>query len=463
VKAEHLTPIGLLMDVGNLIVPNGRQEDNRQTRRDRVEPERFRASSPFRKRLAMANPNKRDPRYAVVLGACLTQFMVIGLLFAYSLFFKTFEEEFGWSRTTLSAAASVAFLVMGVMATPLGHLSDRYGPKPVLAMTGLLHGLGFTLLSQVTEPWHLFLIFGVFIGLGMSTHDVVTLSTVARWFDKRRGMMTGVVKTGTAAGQMAMPLIAAFLIAGWGWRTATLTLGIGAAFFLLAGALLMKVPAAHAATVPTVSTAPAGGLKSIARNRVFWTLCAIQFLFLPALTTVPLHIPVHGMDLGMSAASAAALLSTIAGASVAGRLAIGAFADRIGGKRGFILCFLPLIVSLLALFVVDDKPWMLFAIALFYGFGHGGLFTIVAPTIADYFGTRAVGAIFGAVVFFGTIGGAIGPILAGRIFDTTGSYMPAFMTLAGMAMFGLLLVLSLPRPDQVRARGADVAPSGSQG
>ncbi len=397
-----------------------------------------------------------DPRYAVVAGACLTQFMVIGLLFAYSIFFKTFEDEFGWSRTTLSAAASLAFLVMGLLASYLGHLSDRIGPKPVLAVTGLAHGIGFALISQISEPWHLFVIFGIFIGLGMSTHDVVTLSAVARWFDRRRGIMTGVVKTGTAAGQMLLPLAAAFLIAGIGWRNAALALGLAAAISLLVAALLTKRPPEAKAAIGT--PVAGSGLRSVLSSRVFWTLCAIQFLFLPSLTTVPLHMPVHGMDLGMSTASAATLLSTIAGASVAGRLAIGAFFDRIGGKRGFIVCFLALIAGLLALLAIE-APWLLFAAAIFYGFGHGGLFTIVAPTIAEFFGTHAVGAIFGAIVFFGTIGGAIGPILAGRIFDTTGSYEPAFMTLAVMAALGLALVLSLPRTGQSIDQAPDATKS----
>ncbi|MGI9419760.1 MAG: MFS transporter [Geminicoccaceae bacterium] len=394
----------------------------------------------------MTSDQRRDPRYAVVLGACLTQFMVIGLLFSYSLFFKTFEDEFGWSRTTLSGAASLAFLMMGVLATPLGHLSDRVGPRPVLAATGLACGFGYALISQVAEPWHLFAIFGLFIGLGMSTHDVVTLSSVARWFNRRRGMMTGVVKTGTAAGQMLLPPIAAFLIAAYGWRSAATTLGVSAVFLLLLGAFLMKFPPAADADpdTPAPSNGQANGLGSVLKSRVFWTLCAIQFLFLPSLTTVPLHIPVHGMDLGMSAASAAALLSVTAAASVVGRLTIGTFADRIGGKRGFVLCLIPLIAALLTLLAIET-PWPLFAAVALYGFGHGGLFTIVAPTIAQFFGTRAVGAIFGAIVFFGTIGGAIGPLLAGRMFDVTGSYDPAFMTLAGMAGFGLVLVLSLPR------------------
>ncbi|MGI9523484.1 MAG: MFS transporter [Hyphomicrobiaceae bacterium] len=385
-----------------------------------------------------------DPRLGVVVGACLTQFVVIGLLFSYSLFFKTFEDEFGWSRTTLSAAASIAFVVMGLLASFVGHLGDRFGPGPLLATTGLAFGLGFALISQVSEPWHLYVIFGIFIGLGMSTHDVVTLSAVARCFEKRRGAITGVVKTGTAAGQMVLPLVAALLIAGAGWRSAALILGIGAACILLLGGLLMSGPVSSVAAGSSI-VAPMSGLRSVLKSRVFWTLCAIQFLFLPSLVTVPLHLPVHGMDLGMSAPTAAMLLAAIAGASVVGRLTIGAFADRIGGKRGFVLCFLPLLASLLALLAIDS-PRLLFAAAVVYGIGHGGLFTVVAPTVAEFFGTRAVGAIFGAIVFFGTIGGATGPILAGRVFDVSGSYTHAIAMLAGMAALGLILVLTLPKP-----------------
>jgi len=244
---------------------------------------------------------------------------------------------------------------------------------------------------------------------------------------------------------------AAFLIAWIGWRSAALTLGVGAACILVLGGFLMSTPASFT-TAATDTGTPGIGLRSLLKSRTFWTLCAIQFLFFPALVTVPLHLPVFGMDLGMSTTGAASLLSVIAGASVAGRLSIGAFADRIGGKRGFILCLLPLIVSLLAFSVIDTRG-ALFAAAAGYGFSHGGLFTIVAPTVAEYFGIRSVGAIFGSIVFFGTIGGAIGPILAGRMFDVTGSYDAAFVTLASMAALGLFLVLSLPKTDGKNAFG----------
>jgi len=388
-----------------------------------------------------------DQRYFVVLGACLTQFTVIGILFAYGLFFKVLETEFGWSRTLLSSCTSAAFLAMGLFAIFGGRLADRYGPSRVLAVTGALYGLGYVLLSQLTEPWQLLVLYGVFVGIGLSTHDVVTLSTIARWFEKRRGMMTGVVKVGTAIGQVVVPPLAAFLILSFGWRTALVVLGVSAAIILVAAASLVKRPVL---TETQKAQAASDGVSfaDARRTRPFWTLCAIQFLFFPSLVTIPLHIVVHGMDLGMAATRAALLLSTMGACSVAGRLFVGSCVDWIGGRRAFIVCLVPLTASLVGFLQIETQSALFAAVAL-YGFAHGGLFTVVAPTIAEYFGTRAHGSLFGIVVFFGTIGGAVGPIVAGWIFDMTGSYAIAFGTLATLAGLGLLLVLSLPSPKKV--------------
>lgn len=384
----------------------------------------------------------RDPRYLVVAGACLTQFTIIGLLFSYGLFLKPLEAEFGWSRTLLSAASSLAFFMMGTLAMIGGRLSDRFGPRRVLGVSGVLYGAGFALISQITAPWQLFAIFGTFLAVGLSTHDVVTLSTIARWFQRKRGIMSGVIKVGTATGQIAVPPIAALLIAAFGWRLALILIGVVAAILLLAAALLMRAPPRPAAAQNRPETS--AGFAWARRSPVFWKMCAIQFLFFAALMTVPLHLAVHGMDLGMSQTKAATLLSVIGAASIAGRLSVGALVDRIGGRNAFVLCFIFLLGSLVGLSLIA-APAALFVVVAVYGFGHGGLFTVVSPTVAEYFGMRAHGAIFGTILFFGTIGGSIGPILAGQVFDRTGSYQPAFITLSVAAGLGLLLVLTLPR------------------
>lgn len=388
-----------------------------------------------------------DPRYIVLFGACLTQFTVIGMLFSFGLFLPSFETELGWSRIFLSTCSALAFFVMGVLAMPGGRLNDALGPRIVLACTGTLYGVGFVLMSQVTAQWQLLVIFGTLIGLGLSSHDVVTLSTIARWFPRRRGIMSGVVKVGTAVGQIALPPVAAIMIVAYGWRTALLMLGIAASVLLLVAALSMRRPPA-----PAVGTAGIITGESFAEARqgpgarVFWTLCATQLLFFPALMSVPLHLAVHGMDLGMTQTLAATMLSVIGAASIAGRLIMGALVDRIGGKIAYTICLLVLLISLTAL-ILTTAHVGLFAVVAVYGFSHGALFVVVSPTVAEYFGMRAHGAIFGTVLFFGTLGGSVGPILTGWVFDCFGSYTPAFITLALSTAIALVLVRTLPRPE----------------
>ncbi len=401
--------------------------------------------------------NGTSRRTAVVLGGLLVQFIVIGGMFAYGVFFHALEAEFGWSRTMLSACSSLAFLTMGLLAIVAGRSSDRHGPRVVLMITGLVFGLGYAALSQITQPWHLFVLFGLLVGVGLSSHDVVTLSTVARWFPDRRGQITGIVKAGTAAGQVLVPFTASVLILWIGWRDAFLVMGLVATVMLQFAAWPMKAPppmlvtasdAAAAIAPASSSVGPGMSFAQIRRTRQFWTFCAIQFVFFPALMTLPVHIVVHGVDLGLSTAAATGVLSTLGGTSVIGRLAIGMMVDRVGGRNGLLICFVLLLGSLAVLMSAGTLV-SLYLFAVIYGTAHGGFFTVVSPALAEFFGMSSHGTAFGVVLFFGTLGGALGPLLAGRVFDVTGSYDPAFITLTVLASIGLLLTLSL-RPIAVR-------------
>ena len=382
-----------------------------------------------------------DNRYLIVLGACTIQFIVIGLLISFGVFFSAFEAEFGWSRALISSFMALAMFMMGVFAIFGGQLSDRFDPRIVLSVTGLMFGFGYAMMSQVTEVWQMFVLFGLFISAGMATHDVVTLSVIARWFERRRGMMTGVVKTGTAFGQFILPPFCAILIATFGWKDAVIMLGIAAGVLLLIAASRVK-PAPKPSGSVAASDVPTLTFAEARRTRQFWTICAIQFLFFPTLTSVPLHLAVHGADLGMTPVNAAFLVSTMGIVSAAGRLLVGRYSDKIGGRNAYRLCLLPLILSLILLIFVRDHT-ILFVVVALYGFAHGGLFTVVAPTIAESFGTGSLGSIFGPVVFCGTVGGAISPILLGRVYDLNGSYVLGFATLGCLATVALLLTFTL--------------------
>jgi MFS family permease len=126
---------------------------------------------------------------------------------------------------------------------------------------------------------------------------------------------------------------------------------------------------------------------------------------------------------------------------------MGVANDGIGGKRSLIICFIILIGSL-GWLQVADSAWTLFIFAVIYGFAHGGLFTVMSPTVAELFGTGSHGLLFGMVLFSGTIGGSVGPLMTGYIFDLTGSYRAAFIVLTALAIMGLVLIILLRPPNR---------------
>jgi MFS family permease len=133
-----------------------------------------------------------------------------------------------------------------------------------------------------------------------------------------------------------------------------------------------------------------------------------------------------------------------------GRIVIGTANDKIGGKRSLVICFILLLCGLFWLNVASEA-WMLFLFAVIYGFAHGGFFTVMSPTIAEFFGTGSHGVLFGIVLASGTIGGAAGPLMAGRTFDVTGSYRIAFLVLILLAVMGFVLITLLQPQREVRA------------
>jgi len=303
----------------------------------------------------MNNATTRS-RAPIVIGACLVQFTVIGGVFAYGVFFSALETELGWSRTVLSACTSLAILIMGLFAVSAGRLNDHFGPGWVLAASGIVYGCGYA-----------------------------------------RGRMTGVVKVGTAMGQIIVPILAAVLLATFGWRDSFLLLGLAAVAILLIAARLVGGKPPQAPDTGTHNSSHQHlNFKDIYRTTQFKLFCAIQLLFFPALTTIPVHIVVHAEDLGFNARSAAAILSCIGAASIIGRLVLGWGIDKIGGKQGYIVCFTLLLTSLLLLKQIHD-PRYLYGFAIIYGLAHGGFFTVVSPTLAEFFGMRAIGTVFGTV------------------------------------------------------------------
>ena len=172
--------------------------------------------------------------YQIVAASSIIQMLYLSLMFSFGVLFKEFESEFGWSRASIAGASSMMMLMMGTLGIFLGKANDLFGPRLVLTLTGLLYGLGFMLMSQMNTLWELYLFFGVMGGFGLASHDVATLSTINRWFIRLRGLMTGIVKSGSGLGQLIGPMAASFLVINYGWRMACLVMGL----FVMGGMLL---------------------------------------------------------------------------------------------------------------------------------------------------------------------------------------------------------------------------------
>jgi MFS family permease len=199
-----------------------------------------------------------------------------------------------------------------------------------------------------------------------------------------------------------------------------------------------------------VSDSEGLSLQEALRTRQFWTMCAAMLAIEYCLLTVMVHIVPYAQEMNVSPTRAAGMLSTIGGVSMVGRFVSGLAIDRIGSKRVMNFCFILLIAVLLWLQIATEL-WMLYFFAVVYGLAHGGFFTSFSPLVAEFFGIKSHGVLFGITMFCGTFGGALGPVVAGYVFDVTGRYAGAIWLCTVISVLGFLLV-ALLKPAIVEAK-----------
>ena len=391
--------------------------------------------------------------YRIVAATSVIQMMYLGCVFTFGVFFPEFEAEFGWSRATISGASSLMFLMMGVLGIVMGRVNDALGPRVLLTVAAAVFAMGYLLMYRMTtimgalsvlriigRTWHGSARCSHFIHGGTV---VYTLSRPdVRYRQSGRRDRSGSYSAGRCSFGVDIWLAASV---STDWCIVTLVIMVLAAQVVRRDPTELGLrPLGDEKRPDLESGAGEGGLtfQQAATTRPFWILCLAKLSDFFCLLTIMTHIIPHGIDQGLAPATAVTVLSLIGGCSILGRILLGSAFDRIGAKRSLGICFLVLLVTLILLQVSTD-PRLLFVFAPIYGIAHGGFFAIASPSVAHYFGMRSHGMIFGFVLFFGTLGGTVGPLLSGRIFDVTGSYDIAFMILIGFAIFGLLLTAAL--------------------
>jgi MFS family permease len=390
--------------------------------------------------------------YVVVLVAALIMVVTWGTIYSFGVFFKPMLTDLGWTRATISGAYSLTFVVNGLLGIFAGRLCDRFGPRVVVSVCGLLIVLGYLLMSQVHAIWHMRLFYVLIIGTGLSGIYVPAITTVARWFIKRRGLMTGIVIAGISVGTLVTSLVANWLISSYGWRTSYIVMGIAVLVLVTLAAQFLKRDPAQLGLVP-YGESEAGennsdfsirglSLSQAVRTRQFWMLCLMLPFFEFGADTIMVHIVPRVTDEGFSAASAAGVLATIGGLSLVGRVSMGGIGDRIGNRRVFTLGMGIAVLTLVWLLFAGEL-WMFYLFAVVYSLGYGGLVALQTLLIADLFGVISLGVILGMIIFIGALGEAVGPAVGGWIFDITGSYRWAFLTSALLCILAIFLTALL--------------------
>jgi len=390
--------------------------------------------------------------YGVILATFSIMVMAGGIWVIFGVFFEPMLTEFGWTRATLSGAASLRIFLAALLGIAGGRLTDKFGPRPVVTVCGLFLGLGFFLMSRINTIWQLYLVFGVITGVGMSGLWVPMISTISRWFVKRRGMMTGIVLSGVSLGTIIMPPLATWLIITYGWRTSYTIVGLAAMIVIIPATQFIKRDPAQIGQLPDGENGvkaesldlPARSLplREAIRTRQFWTLCAIFGCLWFSTIAITVHIVIHAIDLGIPAISASQILAIMGGAGIAGRIIIGSTADRIGHKPTLIMGFTLMVVSLLWLLVAKEL-WAFYLFAVIFGFGFSGLVVLESPLMAKLFGLGSLSVIMGSVEFVSATLSTPSSIVAGYIFDIMNSYQLAFLILAGVSIIGLMSSLLL--------------------
>jgi len=390
--------------------------------------------------------------YIVVAVSFIILAMMCGTYFSFGIFFNPLLAEFGWTRALTSGAFSLSFILLGLFGIASGKLNDRFGPRMLLTVCGVFIGAGYILMSQVSSVWQFYLFYGALISIGMSGGFVPLTSTVARWFARRRGMMTGITVSGLGMGTLVMPPIVNWLISLYGWRTSYIVVGIVSLVLIILAAQFLKRDPGEIGKLPYGENESSGkvnlnasgfSLRGAMYTRQFWLL-GMGFLFFSlGAGAVMIHIVAHAIGLGISAANAAAVLAVIGGLSTAGRIIMGGASDRIGNKLALVICFSLEAIALAWLLLAARELWMLCLFAIIFGFAYGGMAALISPSVEELFGLSSHGVILGFIMFGIAIGEGCSPAIAGYLYDIAGNYATAFLLCTIVSVTGLILVLLL--------------------
>jgi MFS family permease len=379
--------------------------------------------------------------WRTVAAAFVSMAVSFGVAYSFGAFFVPMAAEFG----TGSGATSVVFAVTAFcwfqLSPVSGRIADRIGPRPVLLAGAGALAAGLLLTATVRQLWLGYLTYGAGVGIAVACGYVPMVAAVGGWFERRRAVAIAVAVAGIGVGTLLGAPLAAALIEAIGWRATHVVFGLTGAALLVGCAAAVRRP-----PLPS-EDGSAPPLRALAGTTPFRSMYAATLLAAFALFVPVVHLPAYAGSSGASPVAGATLVGIIGVASVVGRIALGALADRLGRVRTFQASFAVLAAAFalwLGHIAVGGPFGLLVAFAVVLGVGYGGWIALQPAVIADAFGMHGLGWLVGLVYTAAGIGALLGVPVAGALVDATGGYGLAAGAagLCGLAAFVVLLPLS---------------------
>jgi MFS family permease len=403
-----------------------------------------------------------ERKWWLVIVGCITHAVNTGLsYFGMSAYFPSFEREFGWSRTAISGAFSLARIESGLLGPLEGYVTDRVGPQRMIFIGLFLCVGGFLALSLVDSLPMLYAVIVLGIVLGSSLGYNMPISVlIAKVFRERRSLAFGIFRMGPGISGPMVPLVG-WMIGLWGWRIAAvisgcilLAIGFPLACVIRkiysqeeAGIVTLESSEANSKDSPHLSTDPQFTLKQALRHRSFWLLSVAMGMRHLVTEGVSVHFVILLVDRGWSTEAASTLLGISALIGAPARIGMGWLGDLLDKRRLVMGLLLALSVSVL-LMGYSAEALVFTTCMIIYSLAYGGLAALQEPIRADYFGTRAFATIQGMSRSVVTAGTFLGPIIAGFFYDVTKSYTIAFGVFALVSLMATLLMFFAKPPQR---------------
>ncbi len=391
---------------------------------------------------------ERDtPRRAwlVVTALFFTLFFLFGSGYnTAGVFFTPVIRTFGWSRARVSTLQTALAIAAGVSVPFIGCILYRIEARMVMAAGAVIAGAGFVVAS-VAHSYAAMIAAYLLIGLGIGAATLLPCSMViANWFGARRGVAMGLVMAGTSAGGMVMTLVSDRTIRLMGWRLGYLVLA-APVFVVVVPMVLVFVRTRPqrgqgSTTAQAAAALPGMEVGAALTSRSFWMLAAATLCFAVAVSGTNLHSVPYLIGIGYAPARAAFALSLLLALGGMGKLAIGWIADRIGARPALAASLLGMAVRI-SLLAGARYHLPLIGFVMIYGFTFGALLALLPLVMAESMGLKRFGSLYGLIGIFHTVGAAIGPVTAARVFDLRGSYSYAFETFVVLLILGSVAAL----------------------